>query len=202
MTKKTLFYAVFFIVLLTILFLYNKYNKYNAKIVLPVLSYVNPFAFTDQNNNSFTNKTMEGKIWVVSYFFTSCKGICPNLNTALKTIAIEFKNDTNVKIITHTCQPEKDSIAVLKKYAADWEITPHQWYFVTGNKNELYYMARQSYLLDDPNNNRKNISDDFIHTQFFALVDKEGQIRGQIYDGLKQSDLKLLADDIRNLEKE
>ena len=70
------------------------------------------------------------------------------------------------------------------------------WWFLYGPKTDLYKAARESYLLDDPKNNSNNIAEEFIHTQFFALVDKNGQVRG-IYDGLKKDELKKMDGDIR-----
>jgi len=76
-----------------------------------------------------------------------------------------------------------------------------KWYFVTGSKDSLYKMARQSYLLDNDKNNSINIKDHFIHTQFFALVDKQRRVRG-IYDGLKDDELQRLQEDIEKLLQE
>ncbi|MCX8481041.1 MAG: SCO family protein, partial [Sediminibacterium sp.] len=184
------------------LYVLIQHANYNQSIKLSTLSYVKPFSFIDQDGKKFTDKDMSGKIWVVSYFFTSCKGICPVLNKELKNLTVFFKADTNVKFLTHTCQPEKDSVPVLKKYSLVWGANPQQWIFLTGDKEELYKTARNSYLLDDPNNNLHKIEDDFIHTQFFALVDKEGTVRGQIYDALKPQEMAQLKKDIFTLENE
>jgi protein SCO1 len=99
---------------------------------------------------------------------------------------------------SHTVDPETDSITTLKKYADSIGASIDNWWFLTGSKESLYKTARESYLLDDPQNSSKNISEQFLHTQFWALVDKEGQVRG-IYDGLKQEEVAQLISDCRFL---
>ena len=91
---------------------------------------------------------------------------------------------------------------MIKRYADSLGVDTQKWIFVTGRKDSLYQMARGSYLLDDPKNNVVNIEDQFIHTQFFALVDRNGKIRGKIYDGLKPIEVEQLKVDIARLIKE
>ena len=105
-------------------------------------------------------------------------------------------------IVSHTCDPERDSVAVLKRYADSLKIDEHKWVLLTGRKDSLYQQARVSYLLDDPTNSVKDIRDQFLHTQFFALIDKNGNMRGGVYDGLKQDDLAKLQTDIKKLLEE
>ncbi len=125
----------------------------------------------------------------------------------MKIIFDKFKNENDFKIISHTCMPETDSVPLLKAYEQKLLQTPNtqlqttNWYFVTGNKDSLYKMARESYLLDNEKNNSINIKDQFIHTQFFSLVDKQGRVRG-VYDGLKTDELLKLDKDIAGLLKE
>ena len=169
---------------------------------MPVLSYVQPFSFTNQDGNQVTEKVFQNKITVVEYFFTTCKGICPKLNKNMKEIYLVYKDNPDFQILSHTCNPEVDSVPVLKHYADSLEVNTAQWIFVTGRKDSLYQMARGSYLLDDPKNNVEKIEDQFIHTQFFALVDRNGKIRGKIYDGLKSIEVEQLKVDIGRLIKE
>jgi len=105
-------------------------------------------------------------------------------------------------IVSHTCDPETDSVPVIKHYADSLKVDERKWVFLTGRKDSLYKQARNSYLLDDPKNNLVDINDQFLHTQFFAVVDKNGNVRGQVYDGLKQEELDKLKDDIKTLLKE
>ena len=139
-------------------------------------------------------------MYVTEYFFTTCKGICPKMNANMKAIYETYKSEPDFAIISHTCQPEVDSIPLLKAYAQNMKAGSN-WHFVTGNKDSLYKMARESYLLDNEKNTSMNIQDQFIHTQFFALVDKEGRVRG-VYDGLKNDELEKLSKDIKDLLRE
>ena len=189
--KKLLFYVLGFVLLLVAFyyFLFSGTTYYQSK--LPVLSNVQSFSFTDQDGKKVNNHTLEGKVYVTEYFFTTCSGICPRMNANMAKIYKVFKKEENFAILSHTCMPEKDSVPVLKRYSLGMlsgagDHNPAPWYFVTGSKDSLYRMARESYLLDnDKNNDGLNISDQFIHTQFFALVDKQQRVRG-IYDGLKK----------------
>jgi protein SCO1/2 len=174
-------------------------------VKLPVMSYVQDFSFTDQNGQTVTNKDLADKVYVAEYFFTTCKGICPKMNANMKGVFDKFRNNKNFAIISHTSMPETDSVPLLKAYEEKMiGQNPHyaaQWYFVTGDKDSLYKMARQSYLLDNEKNNSINIEESFIHTQFFALVDKQKRVRG-IYDGLKPGEISQLDKDIETLLKE
>jgi len=202
MSKKILLYLTFFLVLLGGFwwFLFRDNDMWQAK--LPTISYVKPFRFVTQNGTPFTESNMLGKVCVVEYFFTTCKGICPRMNNNMKGIYEIFKNEPNFLIVSHSCNPETDSVPIIKRYADSLAVDTRKWVFLTGRKDSLYSMARNSYLLDDPKNNMERLEDQFIHTQFFALVDKSGQVRGQIYDGLKESELNLLKKDIAKLLKE
>ncbi len=205
MKKKILIYGGFFIVLITLFYFFLFAGTDFYKVKLPVLSYVQNFSFTGQNGNEITEHNIDGKVYVANYFFTTCKGICPKMNANLANIFKAFKDDSDFAIISHTSMPETDSVPLLKAYEEKMigkdPHYPAKWYFVTGTKDSLYKMARQSYLLDNDKNNSENIKDHFIHTQFFALVDKDRKVRG-IYDGLKQDELDQLATDIKKLLKD
>lgn len=202
MNKKFLGYLLFFVVLVLgfYYFLFKGTDKWKTK--LAVISYVKPFHFTNQDGLPFTDRDMLGKVSVVEYFFTTCKGICPKMNNNMKKVFEQFKNEPDFMIVAHTCDPERDSAQRLKIYADSMKIDNRKWVMLTGRKDSLYQQARSSYLLDDPKNNVEKIEDQFIHTQFFALVDRDGKVRGQIYDGLKQPELDRLAKDIRSLLEE
>lgn len=168
------------------------------------MSYVQDFSFTDQNGKPVTQNNIDGKVYVTNYFFTTCKGICPKMNFNLKGVYELFKNDSNFAIISHSSMPETDSVPLLKQYEQKMIGNNPQnaakWYFVTGSKDSLYKMARQSYLLDNDKNNSENIKEAFIHTQFLALVDKQKRVRG-IYDGLKPDEVTKMEKDISKLLK-
>ncbi len=203
MNKKLLGYLVFFIVLV-LLFFFFVFNGTDilSKSTLDKRGYVQTFSFPDQNGVLFTNADMQGKVCVVNYFFTSCKGICPRMNNNMKKIYEAFKDEPDFLIVSHSCDPETDSVPRMKHYSDSLQVDTKKWVFLTGRKDSLYKMARFSYGIDDPKNVVANIKDDFIHTQFFALVDKNGIVRGAVYDGLKENELEKLKTDIKGLLKE
>ncbi|MEO6456296.1 MAG: SCO family protein [Ginsengibacter sp.] len=207
MERKYWWYAGFFVVLMGTFYLFLFAGNDYYKVKLPVLTYVKDFSFTDQNGKPFSEKNVEGKVYVAEYFFTTCKGICPKMNKNMKNIYEKYKDKEGFAILSHTCMPETDSIPLLKAYEMKMLGTVNNqppnanWYFLTGSKDSLYKMARESYLLDNEKNNSLNIAEQFIHTQFFALVDKQRRLRG-IYDGLKQDELDKLSTDIGELLKE
>lgn len=157
------------------------------------------FEFTDQNGEKVNKQTLKGKIYVTEYFFTTCKSICPVMNSYLQKVYNEFKNDTTFLILSHTVDPETDSVNVLKDYANAHGVTDKRWRFVTGDKKQLYEVARKGYLLNAEEGNGGE--EDFIHTQNFALIDKESRIRG-FYDGTDSLEVVNLMKDIKILLKE
>jgi protein SCO1/2 len=202
MTKKLIGYGIFFIMLTGLFFYFVFAGTDNWKAKLPTVSYVKPFSFTDQDGKTIDESDLKGKVTVVEYFFTTCKGICPKLNTSLKKIYAQYKDEPDFLILAHTVQPEIDSVQRLKFYADSMKIDTKKWILVTGRKDSLYKAARASYLLDDPANNVEKLDDQFIHTQFLALVDKSGNVRGGVYDALKKDEMEKLSKDIANLLKE
>jgi protein SCO1/2 len=200
--KKIGFLAAFFILLfLGFYFAMTKLIPGFGKPELPVLSYVPAFAFDNQEGKMITNNDLVGKVYVAEYFFTTCKGICPKLNTNMKKLAEAYAGERDFRILSYTVDPETDSVARMKHYADSLGADPQRWWFLTGRKDSLYHLARNGYLLDDPKNNALNINEQFLHTQFFALVDKGGRVR-KIYDGLKKDELQELETDIPILLKE
>ncbi len=202
MSKKILGYSLFFVVLIAAFLYFVFAGTDNWKVKLPVISYVKPFRFINQDSMVVTERDLEGKVAVVEYFFTTCKGICPRMSGSLHKLYDEFKDEPAFMILAHTVQPEIDSVARLRFYADSMNINTKKWILVTGRKDSLYNAARGSYLLDDPKNNLEKLEDQFIHTQFFALVDKKGQVRGGVYDALKSEDMQKLSEDIKKLLKE
>lgn len=200
--KKVLFLLGFFVLLFVgFYFALGQIIPGFGEPVLPVLSNVPPFSFNDQEGKAVTDKDLAGKVYVAEYFFTTCRGICPKLNTNIKDVARDFARESNFRILSYTVDPETDSVGRMKVYADSMGVDPNKWFFLTGRKDSLYHLARSGYLLDDPKNNATNINEQFLHTQFIALVDKGGRVR-KIYDGLKKEELADLEKDIRNLLKE
>lgn len=172
-----------------------------AKPRIPPISYVRPFTFINQDGQPVTESAIAGKVAAVNFFFTTCKSVCPKMNNNLKPVYEAFKNEPGFVLLSHTSDPERDSAAQLKHYADSMGVNTTKWIFLTGRKDSLYKAARLSYKLDDPNNNVATIEDDFMHTQFIALVNKKGEVV-KIYDGLKSGEVKEMYADIRKLLNE
>ncbi len=224
--KKIYIYLGLFAVLLTGFYfaLFRDYDFTKSPLGI-VNDKVQDFAFITQNGDTLTQRDVEQKVHVVEYFFTTCKGICPQMNANMRRVFEIYKNEPDFAILSHTCMPEVDSIALLKKYernmllgklvqkrdgsytvnnAVDTMSTlpKTNWYFLTGAKDALYKMARESYAIDNNKpDSTQEIADQFIHTQFFALLDKERRVRG-VYDGLKEDEVTKLIKDIKALLKE
>jgi protein SCO1 len=194
MSKKGMIYTGFFAVLILVFFLVVK--KWLVRN--DTISVVQPFSFTNQDGKQVTDKDMDGKVYVAEYFFTTCPGICPTMNRNMRQVYEKFKGRKDFFILSHTCDPETDSASQLKHYADSMAVDTKQWIFLTGRKDSLYTMARLSYTIDDPANNLKSIDDDFLHTQFWALVNRKGEVK-KIYDGLKESEVRALEADIEKM---
>jgi protein SCO1 len=202
MSKKIWFYSLFFITLIIVFYLLlTKIIPGYGKVGLPQLSKVRDFSFLDQNGDRISNKDVQGKVYVAEFFFTTCPGICPKMNTNLRPVYERYKNEPNFLILSHTVNPSTDSVARLKHYADSLGVDAKHWIFLTGQKDSLYLAARLSYVLDDPKNSLNPIDEQFIHTQFFALVDKNGYVRS-IVDGLKKEELADMQKEIDELLKE
>lgn len=202
MTKKQIFYLLFFGILVIGFFIVLLVVIPDfAKPRFPAIGKMQSFSFTNQDGQAVTDEDMLHKVVAVEYFFTTCTGICPRLNNNMRSVYNEFKNENEFIILSHTCDPETDSVTRLKRYADSMAVDTRRWQFLTGKKDSLYFMARESYKIDDPANNPQNIKDDFLHTQFIALVNKEGNVV-KIYDGLKQSELNEMKKEIKNLLQE
>lgn len=227
MKKKLLLYLGFFGVLLgTYYFFIFTQTDINQSGLTVINANIGPFVLTDQNGKTVTEKTVEGKVYVAEYFFTTCKGICPKMNANMRRVYDQFKNQPGFMILSHTCMPETDSVSVLKKYEKKMltgllKMRPGKiyhleddttqnniftspnncWLFLTGEKKILYSLARHGYLLDNASDTTGAYENQFIHTQLFALVDKQSRVRG-IYDGLKEDEIQKLLKDIPALLKE
>ncbi|HRG00722.1 MAG TPA: SCO family protein [Bacteroidia bacterium] len=160
---------------------------------------VKPFMFTNQYNEKVTEETVKGKIYVTDFFFTTCQSICPIMSGELERVYKQFSNREDILILSHTVSPEEDSVNVLMEYAKLHGVKDKKWLFLTGEKKHLYDMARTSYLLNAEEGNGDE--NDFIHTQNFALVDKERHLRG-FYDGTDSLEVSRLITDINLLLEE
>lgn len=160
---------------------------------------VQDFSFVNQEGKKVSQKDFEDCIYVTDFFFTTCQSICPIMSTEMEKIAAAYKGNKQVKILSHTVNPENDSVPVLAEYARLHKADVSQWMFVTGDKKELYNIARTGYYLNAEQGDGG--PEDFIHTQNFALIDKEKHIRGY-YDGTNSKEVDQLIVDIGLLLKE
>lgn len=160
---------------------------------------VSDFSLTDQTGKTITRADFSNSITVVDFFFARCQGICPRMTSQMQRVYETFRGNPEVKLLSHTVNPENDSVEVLKAYAERYHADADQWHFVTGDKPQLYNLARKSYLISDTEGNGGK--EDFVHSQNFALVDKQGHVRG-IYDGTDSTDVDRLMLEMRMLLKE
>ncbi len=158
-----------------------------------------PFAFVDQDSAVVTNDTFRGKVYVADFFFTSCRTICPIMKTQMLRVYEATRDMPDVQIISHTIDPEYDTVALLRDFSKRLGVESGRWHFVTGVKDSIYKIAQTSYFataLED-----KSEPDGFIHSGAFLLIDRQGRIRGK-YDGTKEEEVNRLIVDIKKLRRE
>tara|TARA_B100001057_G_scaffold501075_1_gene620275 strand:- start:9872 stop:10537 length:666 start_codon:yes stop_codon:yes gene_type:complete len=160
---------------------------------------IDNFSLVNQNNQVVTNKNYDGKIYVADFFFTTCPGICPIMKENMVFLQEEFKDDDNLLLLSHSVTPEIDSVPVLKKYSEEKGVIDSKWNMVTGDKKQIYNLARKSYLVAE--DIESSSAFDMIHTENFVLVDTQRRIRG-FYDGTNNDSMEELINDIKILKKE
>lgn len=159
-----------------------------------------PFSFTNQLGESTGSEWVKGKIHVANFFFTTCSGICPKMTSNLKLVADTFAGNDEVKLLSFSVTPERDSVTQLITYAKGNHIDANQWRLLTGNESEIYTIARQSYFAEEEPGFSKD-SSEFLHTEHVVLVDQKGHIRG-VYNGTVALEMVKLTDDIKMLLKQ
>ena len=217
-------YKKFFIIfgILSIIIYFGIYNLLSPEKMLPIYSPrdINPelvdstvqhigndhkiadFAFINQNGKVITQKDYENTIYVADFFFTTCPTICPKMTDNMVWLQNQLKNNPEVKLLSFSVTPDIDTPDVLKKYANEKGVDDARWNLVTGNKKDIYYLARKSYLAVKTGKPEELY--DMVHTENFILVDKNKRIRG-FYDGTnldqpkndpKTKNMKQLLEDI------
>ena len=157
------------------------------------------FSFVNQNGKIITDKTYAGKIYVADFFFTTCGSICPKMTNNMALVQQAYLTESRVMFLSHTVFPEIDSVAVLKRYAQEKGVNDRKWNLVTGDKKEIYSLARKAYLavkLGKPSELY-----DMVHTENFVLVDAQKRVRG-FYDGTNKEEIARLIADIQLLLQE
>ena len=154
------------------------------------------FSFVNQNGKTITQKDYEGKIYVADFFFTTCGSICPKMTTNLVKVQEAIINNPKVMLLSHSVMPDVDDVVKLKQYALKNKVNDAKWNLVTGDKKEIYKMARMSYLA--VKQGKPDELYDMVHTENFVLVDVKKQVRG-FYDGTKPEEITRLIEDINFL---
>ncbi|PTX64124.1 protein SCO1/2 [Kordia periserrulae] len=177
-------------------------ENFNVELVDPSIQHVrkyhtiSDFKLINQNGDTITQEDYKDKIYVADFFFTTCQTICPVMTKNMATIQKEILNDDEVMLLSHTVTPEIDTVAQLKRYAIEKGVNDKKWNLVTGDKKQIYDLARKSYLAV------KSTGDDnygMVHTENFILIDKEKRVRGT-YDGTNEEEIKELLEDIKILK--
>ncbi len=158
-----------------------------------------PFRFVDQDSATITNADFAGKIYVADFFFTSCRTICPIMKAQMLRVYEATREMPDVLILSHTIDPEWDTVALLHDFAKRLGVESSRWHFVTGVKDSIYKIAQTSYYATAMEDRTE--PDGFIHSGAFLLIDRKGRIRGK-YDGTKEADVNRLISDIKRLRRE
>ncbi len=157
------------------------------------------FSLTNQNGKTISHQDYKGKIYVADFFFTTCPTICIAMTDNLIKVQEEIKNNPNIMLLSHSVTPKIDSVPQLKKYALEKGVIDSKWHLVTGNKKEIYELARKSYLAVKDDGDAGPF--DMIHTENFILIDPDRRIRG-FYDGTDRDEINRLLDEIDMLIQE
>ncbi len=155
------------------------------------------FSLTNQNGKTVTQDDYKDKIYVADFFFTTCPTICPIMTKNMASLQEKILHDEDVMLLSHSVTPEIDSVPLLKKYALEKGVRDSKWNLVTGDKKQIYELARKSYLAVKTDGDGGKY--DMIHTENFILVDKERRIRG-FYDGTKPEEMEVLLEDLETLK--
>lgn len=163
---------------------------------------IGDFSFTSQTGDLINQDSLDGYIYVADVFFTTCPGICPKLTNNLTELQryLEEANDTMVRIVSFSVDPETDSIPALKDYAEEYGIKDHRWHLLTGNKEALYDVAHNDFFFSATEDSTETIR--FVHDETLRLIDKDGRIRGEFYNGTDKEQISTLIDHVKLLKFE
>lgn len=175
-------------------------NDVGKEVIDTVFRTVLPFRLIDQNGRTISNKVAEGKIHIADFFFTRCGTICPKLSSELSRVQDVFRGKPEIILLSFSIDPEHDNPTKLKAYAKKYDAIPGKWYFLTGDKAQIYNLAQRGYFLPvvDKGVDYGKPDETFIHSEKLVLVDKAGHIRG-FYDGTDKEDVDRLILETRVL---
>ncbi len=186
----------------------NMARKNNTSDLLPIFGMddstlkppvVKDFDLVNQLGVKITQKDVKDHIYVTNFFFVKCVGICPAMNSQMARVYEIYKGNKEILFLSHSVKPGEDSVSVLNEYSKLYHADPKQWWFLTGEKKQIYDLARYSYMASLSEGNGG--PDDFVHTQMLTLVDKDKHLRG-FYDGLDSTEVNKLISDIKILLQE
>ncbi|TAF67091.1 MAG: SCO family protein [Cytophagales bacterium] len=185
-------------------------NEYKLPIYYPqgvkegdtIYHQIPSFELKDQYNRSFNGKQLAGKIVIADFFFTSCgnPNFCPKMSEGLRRIQNTFEKNTDITLLSFTVDPQRDTPEVLLNYAQRYQAQKDKWFFLTGNKKDIYHLAEKGFYIV-AGEEKDTVTPDFIHSSKLILVDKKGRIRGY-YDGTQPEEIERLLVEIKILEKE
>ena len=198
--------CIFFLVLIRGDNNYNRLEIFGPREAAPAASGVDTlyhtisdFSLIDQFGTEITRSRFNGKIVVSDFFFATCQTICPEMSSQLKRVQRKFMDDDDVLILSHSVNPARDTVEALLAYSKKYNAVSGKWHFVTGDKKTIYNLARNSYFITAMEGDGG--PEDFIHSEQFVLLDKEGRIRGY-YDGTDAYEVNRLMDEIVVLKRE
>lgn len=171
---------------------------------LPVIGTVSDFELIDSGGEKVQRDDLLGRVWVADFFFTSCAGICPMMSKRMAELQAGLDADEQVTLVSISVDPERDQPERLRRYAAKYEADPLRWWFLTGDKRDIYRLSQESFHLgveDAPVDGREPGMEDVLHSSRFVLLDRKSRIRGY-YDGEEPNTVERLLADIRRLLKE
>ena len=162
---------------------------------------VGDFSFTERSGKNVRNTDLLGKVWIANFIFTHCAGPCPLMSFHASQLQKDLKDKSNVKIVSFTVDPERDTPQVLTEYAAKYGADSEKWLFLTGDKTKIYELCQKDFKLgvaEVPLTQPEALEQPVIHSTKFVLVDPQGQIRG-FYDSQDRADLNQLVKDAKKI---
>lgn len=186
--------VLFFVTMIMLMLVYHTMRDDGKIRETAVIKEVPQFSLINQFGKEVTQTDLLGSLWVVNYIFTSCGGTCPAMTFQMRELQRSIPSDMPVKFVSVSVDPERDTPDVLREYAEEWEADADRWLFLTGEKEEIYSLSRDGFLLGiSPEGG--TLAEPIMHSQRFVLVDAEGSIRGY-YDGFDEDEVGLLRNDI------
>lgn len=155
------------------------------------------FSFTDQSGKAYGSDSLKGNIYLANFFFTRCAGICPKMTNNFLLLQDSLRSIPDIRLVSFSVTPWSDSVSVLRNYAAEHHIDKDKWHLLTGDKETIYTLARQSFFAEKTLGQQKG-TDEFLHTESTLLIDKKGRIRG-IYNATQRTDMDRIMDDLHTL---